>query len=411
MTDFHPAPDGPVTGCPVRHGHFHTLYGPEFAADPRSTYAALRRSGPVAPVEIAPGVEAMLVTDYSAALQVLRSPATFVKDSRRWQALSEGKVPQDSPVLPILAWRPSSMFADGDRHTRLRAAVRDSLGRVEPHVLRGMVERSADGLIDRFSPAGEADLMRDYAALLPLQVFIALAGFPVAYEGPVFAATSSVMDASGPEAERLSAEFLGYLQDLVTHKRGRPAADVASWLVTHPSQLTDDELVSELYLLIGAGTQPEQGLIGNMLRLLLVDDDFSEAVYNGTMLVEDSLDEVLWSEPPVANFSVHFAKHDVSIAGIRIPAGVPVLISHSAITEELSRATNQRVGNRAHLAWSAGPHACPAEREARLIATVAVERLLDRLPEIELAVPPEELRWRQGPFHRCPEALPVRFTP
>ncbi|MGV9239739.1 cytochrome P450, partial [Streptomyces nigra] len=85
---------GIPAGCPA-HGNAQ-LYGPEFAADPEATYGHLRTLGPSAPVDIAPGVEVELVTSYDAALYILQNPASFVRDSRRWNALNEGRVPADS---------------------------------------------------------------------------------------------------------------------------------------------------------------------------------------------------------------------------------------------------------------------------------------------------------------------------
>ncbi|WP_329295640.1 hypothetical protein [Streptomyces sp. NBC_01455] len=209
----------------------------------------------------------------------------------------------------------------------------------------------------------------------------------------------------------MSEEFLAHLHDMVAFKRQNPGADLTSWLIAHGAELTDDELVSNLYLLIGAGTQPEQAFIGNVLRLLLVDRRFARSLSHGTASVDDALDEVLWVDPPMSNFSVHFALHGVRLGGVLVPTGVPTLISHAAITEQLSTLPGEHVGNRAHLAWAAGPHACPVQDEARSIATIAVERLLYRIPDLALAVRPSELRWRQGPFARCPEALPVFFPP
>ena len=77
----------PPPGCPAHgSGGRVPLYGPEFAADPQAYYSYLRHFGAAAPVELAPGVEATLVTDYSSALRLLQDSASFRKDSRRSSA-------------------------------------------------------------------------------------------------------------------------------------------------------------------------------------------------------------------------------------------------------------------------------------------------------------------------------------
>jgi hypothetical protein len=108
---------------------------------------------------------------------------------------------------------------------------------------------------------------------------------------------------------------------------------------------------------------------------------------------------------------VHYPRHDVVYEGTLLRAGDPLVVSLAAANTDPALMSSQRTGNRAHLAWSAGPHTCPAQGPARLIAAVAIEKLLDRIPDIELTVPVEELRWRPGPFHRALAALPVRFPP
>ena len=149
----------------------------------------------------------------------------------------------------------------------------------------------------------------------------------------------------------------------------------------------------------------------NSLRLLLSDDRFAGSLSGGSLPVEDALDEVLWTDPPMANYAVHYPIHDVVYEGVILRAGHPLVVSLAAANTDPSLTVDQRVGNRVHLAWSAGPHNCPAQSPARLIAAVAVEKLLDRLPDVEPAVPVEELTWRPGPFHRALVALPVRFPP
>ncbi|MFI1568613.1 cytochrome P450 [Streptomyces sp. NPDC020490] len=405
MSPEPPRPAGPPPGCPAHQA----LHGPEFAADPAAVYRRLRRYGPIAPVELAPGVEASLVLGYEAALHVLRSPETFSKDPRRWQDLADGTVPADSPVVPMMMYRPNALWADGAEHRRLRGAIMDSLARVEPNTLRGYVETSADTLIDRFAPAGKADLLGEYSQVLPLLVFNHLFGCPAEYGERLVRGMSGIFD--GVDAERANELLATTLFDLVTLKRRQPGQDVTSWLLAHPAELTDEEMVHTLVLLMGAGTEPQQNLIANSLRLLLSDDRFAGDLSGGSLPVEDSLDEVLWNDPPMANYGVHYALHDVVYEGVALRPGRPIVISFAAANNDPALAADRRTGNRAHLAWSAGPHTCPAQGPARLIAAAAVEKLLDRLPDLELAVPAEDLVWRPGPFHRALAALPVAFPP
>ncbi|WP_339132145.1 cytochrome P450 [Streptomyces sp. f51] len=395
----------PPPGCPAHQ----PLYGPEFASDPASVYRRLRASGPTARVEIAPGVRATLVTGYEAALHVLRSPETFSKDPRHWRDLADGTVPADSPVLPMMTYRPSALFSDGEEHARLRGAITDTLARVESSTLRGYAERGADTLIDRFAPRGTADLLGEYAQVLPLLVFNHLFGCPAGHGVRLVEGMSGMFD--GVDAGKAHELLVATLLDLVELKRRRPAADMTSWLMEHPAGLTDEELIHTLAVLMGAGTEPQQNLIANALRLLLSDDRFAGDLSGGTLPVEDALDEVLWTDPPIANYAVHYPLYDVVYEGSALRAGEPLVVSLAAANTDPALTSRRRTGNRAHLAWSAGPHTCPAQGPARLIASVAVERLLDRVPDVELAVPVEELRRRPGPFHRALAALPVAFPP
>ncbi|MEU3752505.1 cytochrome P450 [Streptomyces olivoreticuli] len=385
------------------------MHGPDFAADPHAVYRRLRAQGPASPVELAPGAHATLVTDYRAALDVLRSPDSFGKDARRWRALADGRVAPDNPVVPMMAYRPNCLFSDGDAHRRLRAAVTDSLSRIDPNALRGYVERSADTLIDRFATLGEADLLGSYAKMLPLLVFQQLFGCPPEIGDRLVEGFSGIFD--GVDHERADALITQSLVELVGLKHVKPGADMTSWLMAHPARLTDEEMLHQLVVLIGAGTEPQQNLIANALRLLLSDDRFAGDLAGGSMPVEDALDEVLWLDPPMANYGVHYPLHDLDLGGVPLRAGEPVVVSFAAANTDPALLSDQRAGNRAHLAWSAGPHTCPAKDAARLIAAVAVEKLLDRLPDLELAVPVDRLVWRPGPFHRALTALPVRFPP
>ncbi|GAA4338509.1 cytochrome P450 [Actinomadura luteofluorescens] len=381
------------------------LYGPEFAKDPQAAYARMREHGDLAPVELAPGVPATLVLGYDAALEILRDPATFPRCSEVW----EEEVGPECPVLPMMMSRPNALFTNGTVHARLRSVIVDSMDRVDPVSLREDVERSADTLIDRFSGDGKADLLGQYARMVPLLVFNELLGCPPEIGDKLLRGMNAIFDTvSAEEGNALLGEAAG---ELVASKRANPGADVTSWMLSHPAGLDDLETIHQVILLMGAGTQPEQNLIANGILLLLSDDRFGGDLSGGALPVEDALDEILWTDPPMANYGTTFPRQDIDFHGYRLPAHQPVLVSYAAANTDPSRGIADRRGNRAHLSYAGGPHTCPVRSHSRLIASVAIEKLLDRIPDVELAVPAEHLEWRPGPFHRALTALPVTFPP
>ncbi|MGW2332230.1 cytochrome P450 [Streptomyces sp. NPDC001700] len=391
-------------------GAVEPLHTPEFAKDPSAVYRRLRETyGPLAPVELDPGVTATLCVGYDTALEILRRTETFSKDPRRWRAKNEGRVPDTSHAGQLIRYRPQPTSVDGEEHRRYRAAIDDSTSRIDPGALRGYVERIADSLIDQFCDAGEADLIAEYCALLPLLVLGELFGCPREIADRLFTGLAHLFD--GTDVAEADRTITAALQELVALKRARPAADVTSWLIAHPERLADHELVEQLMLLTASGSDPVINLIGNALRVLLTDDRFAGGVSGGSMVVEDALDEVLWTDPPLANLAVHFPRHDVTLAGVRLREGDPVVISFAAANQDALRSSDRNRGNRGHLAFSAGPHMCPGRSSARLIASVAMEKLLDRLPDLALALPEDQLRWRPGIYQRGLTTLPVTFPP
>lgn len=393
-------PPVPPPGCPAHgSGQRISLDTPEFAANPHAYYRYMHQLGPTAPVTIAPGVEATLVTDYHAALELLQDPTTFRKDARRWRALNEGLIRPDSPVLPLLAYRPNCMFTDGAEHVRLRQAITESFARVSNSRLSRIVNQAAQFLINQFSARGSADLLRDYAQQLPLYVFNELFGCPAEIGDRVLFGISGMFD--GVNAEQASQVLLQAVGELVALKRVHPGEDITSYLMQHPAQLTDEELAHTLVLLLGAGGEPEGNLIGNAFYTMLTVEEYAR---NGQF--DKALDDTLWRNAPMSNYAPHYPVSDTDVAGDKVRAGELVLVSFGAANTALA---DQGADTRGHLAWSAGPHACPSKEPARLIALAGLEALFNALPDVELAVPADSLAWRPGPFNRALASLPVRF--
>ncbi|MFE6499624.1 cytochrome P450 [Kitasatospora sp. NPDC057738] len=385
------------------------IHGPVFAADPQLVYERLRRHGAVAPVEVAPGVEALLVTDYQAALDLLRDTDTFSKDSRAWQRT----VPPDSPLLPVLGYRPTALFSDGETHARYRAVITDALALFEPHRLQRQVAGTAHRLIDRFAAVGHADLIAEYARRLPAFALTTWFGVPQEQREEVVDAITGLIESTA-RAGASYGKLLAVVTAMVAERRARPRHDLTSMFVTHPVGLDDDEVIRQITLTLIAGHEPTTNLIGNALLRLLTDARYAGSLFGGAMTAHQAIDEVLWHEPPMANLSAHYPRYDITFHGREIKAGTLVLVSYAAANSQAAPPTDDgglRSGESAHLAWAAGPHACPARDPALLIAITAIEQLGSRLSDLELSTPAEDLLWRPGPFHRALMHLPVHFAP
>lgn len=382
------------------------LYSPEFAADPHRAYAAMRAEyGAMVPVELAPEVPATLVIGYHAALRILHDPQHFPADPRNWQH----HIPADSAVLPLLEWRPNALHSTGSEHARYRLANTAAINGIDLGQLRGTVTELATALIGRFCPAGTADLVGEFAQPLAFGVVNGMLGCPADIGERIALGMVAIFE--GDNAAQGNQLLTAALMDLVEHKRATPGADITTRLLTHQVALNDLELVHQLVVLYGAGIEPLQNLVLNALLLILDDDRFGGDLHGGSLSTRDALDEVLFTDPPMANFCVTYPRQPVLVDDVWLPAHQPVVISMAAGNNDPAIQAGDRTGNRSHLAWSAGPHACPARSAAYLVAQEAVDQLLDILPDLELAIPAAELVWRPGPFHRALARLPVRFPP
>ncbi|PGH50465.1 cytochrome P450 [Streptomyces sp. Ru87] len=394
--------------CPRGYPKIH---GAGFAADPDGVYAQLRESGsPGGWAEIAPGVYALIVTGYQAAVSLLTDTNTYSKDSRRWRALTENQVPADSPVLGMMAFRPSVLYVDDDEHARLRWAMDDCIDRIDTNQLGDITRRSARTLVSRVSEDGRADLMADFADILPMMVMADLLGCSPDEAAHMVSACQDLISA-GPEAAQGASDFAGILFGLVQARRREPGNDLTSWMINHPAGLTDEESVNQLYCAVGAALIPTAAWIAWALDLLLSDDAYAGALAAGTVTVRRALDQALWERSPMANFSVHYARHDTELKGLQVPAGVPLLISHAAANRDPALPDDLGYSNKSHLAWSAGPHACPARIQATVIAEAGIETVLNELWDAKPADPGRRPELRHGPFHQCPRSMIVTFRP
>ncbi|MET7768427.1 cytochrome P450 [Nocardia sp. NPDC005366] len=399
--------------CPVvHHSPIPTdedripLHSPEFAADPHRFYREMRsRYGSLVPVELAPGVSATLVISYRTAVQILNDPDRFPADPRTWQQ----SVPSDCPILPLLEWRPMASRSAGAEFTRYRQAITASIDSVDLFAMRGVVDKLAVELINTFCADGRADLIRQYAFPLVFDAVNHMLGCPPEISAKVAAGTAALIEGVDAEAGN---QLLGEaLMSLVTLKRAEPGRDIPSTLLQHPSGLDDVEVSHHVSQVYGSGIEFQLNLIVNTLLLIVTDVRFGGSVLGGNLSSRDALDEVLFNDPPLANLLITYPRQPIVIDDVWLPAHQPVVISMAACNNDPAVRSADLTGNRAHLAWGIGAHACPAQSLAYLIAECAIDQLLDVLPEIEIDLPDGTPTWRPGPFHRALTELPVTFPP
>lgn len=382
------------------------LYAPEFAADPHRAYREMRsRYGSLAPVELAPGVPATLVIGYSTALRVLNDPERFPADPRVWQK----DVPAGCPVLPMLEWRPMASRCAGQEFLRYRQAITASIDQVDMYAIHTVVENLAGPLINSFCADGRAELIQQYVFPLSFQVISYLLGSPPEIGRQVAAGIAAMLE--GVDAEAGSRMLGEALMNLVILKRETPGADITSVLLRHPAELSNEEVSHHVSQVFGTGIEFELNLIVNTLLLILTDDRFGGSVLGGNLTSRDALDEVLFNDPPLANLLVTYPRMPILLDDVWLPAHQPVVISMAACNNDPKIRASELTGNRAHLAWGLGPHACPAQSLAYIIAEGAIDQLLDALPEMRADFPGGEPTWRPGPFHRSLAELPVVFPP
>ncbi|MFE9063373.1 cytochrome P450 [Streptomyces violaceusniger] len=389
------------------------LYGTALDGPLTDLYERMRRDhGPVVPVEIAPRVEAWLVIGHRELLHLTRDEQYFSHDPRRWSPLREGRVAADSPLMPLVGWRPALLFADGAAHRRMRSAVADALGRVNGHELIRTVRATAERLVAGFADRHAADLVESYARLLPLQVVTELLGLDEE-NGARLVETLTTIVAPTVAATGANRRMGQILLELIAGKKRRPGADLTSWLLEHPVGLSDEEVLHNLVVIIVAGNNTTVNWIASTIQILLTDPAFRSSLTHGHLTVDDALDLVLWRQPPTQNFPGRYATRDLRFGGQDIRTGDMLILGlagANADPEVLPEDGRPVVGNRSYLAFGAGPHTCPARDPARLITRTAVDTLRHRLPDMEIAVPEEQLPWITSPWSKGLAKLPVRFS-
>ncbi|MEU5310229.1 cytochrome P450 [Streptomyces sp. NPDC021562] len=394
--------------CQVRHWEVPDLAGVDF--DP--TLAELMREGPVTRIRLPNGEGwAWLVTRYDDVRMVANDP----RFSR--EAVMNQPVTRLAPHF--IPDRGAVGFLDPPDHTRLRRTVAPALTGKGVERVREKARRMLDEIVDELVQDGPpADLTATVLSPFPIAVICEVMGVPAADRHSMHIWTQLILSSShGKEvSEKAKREMSAYFGDLIALREDSTGEDVTSLLgaAVGRGEVTLEEAVG-LAVLLQIGGEAVTNNSGQMFYLLLTRPDLLERLRTEPEIRPRAIDELLRYIPHRSAVGLsRIALRDVEIKGVLIRAGDPVYVSYLAAnrdpdvfpdpeTIDFARSPNP------HLAFGVGPHYCPGGRLGRLEEELLVDALLDRLPGLRLAVPPEQVPFRKGALIRGPEALPVTW--
>jgi P450-derived glycosyltransferase activator len=314
----------------------------------------------------------------------------------------------------------SFLDRDPPDHTRLRRLAQPAFSPKQMAGYRPRVEATVDALLDSARAAGEFDLVSAFAAPLPIAVITDLLGVPDAdaerfsQYGTVIGGALDGVRSLG-HAARLQAandELTQLFEMLFALRRVSPADDIVSRLVAaEGDQIKPAEMLPMCVLLLVAGFETTVNLVGNAVNALLSHPSQWEALCADPKgLAAAAVEETLRWDPPVQR-TARCALEDVELDGRQLRRGefvVTLLAAANRDPETYPEAEKFDIHRRPgadHLAFSSGIHYCVGQPLARLEAAVALQKLAERMPDLQRAGP---LKRRTSSIVRGPIRLPVR---
>ncbi|MFE4964613.1 cytochrome P450 [Streptomyces sp. NPDC056660] len=393
---------------------------------PHADNARLLARGSVAPVVLPGGVEGMAVLGHETLKEFLQHPEV-AKNATHFTELREGRIPAGWPLLTFATVR-GMTTADGDDHRRLRGLVSRAFTPRRVEELRPRIEELTASLLDgleRAAVAGVADLRRHFALPLPMSVIGELLGVDAEFRDRLHHLSSQVVATGiGPEeAVAANRQLVAVLAAVAAARTERPGDDLTSALIAARDEdgdrLGQEELIGTLVLMIIAGHETTLNLITNAVRALCGHRDQLDLVRKGAASWADVVEETLRWDAPVSFFPFRYPVRDLTFGGTVIPAGTPVLAGYSAAgrdpaahgpdADRFDVTRPARPDAVRGLSLGHGAHYCLGAPLARLEATVALERLFDRFPALDLAVPEDRLAREASFVGNSVRALPVRL--
>lgn len=280
-----------------------------------------------------------------------------------------------------------------------------------------LVARVVGELLDDIVPLGRADLVRRLTFAFPVRVIARILGLPEADCGQFLRWSVELInmivnwDRGVAAADALRA----YFAQQVALRRAHPGDDLISDLVgidLDGTCLTDDEIFAFLILLLPAGVETTYRAFGNLLFALFTHPDQLDEVRADPGVRIAAIEEGLRWETPLVMMARRSTR-DSTLAGVDLPAGTNLnIFLGSANRDEQRYSDPERFDIHRtptpHVSFGSGPHVCLGMHLARMEMRVALDAVLERLPDLRLD-PDAPAPRIVGSVFRSPDALPVCF--
>lgn len=384
--------------CPFDPAAYDPL-GPGMLSAP---YEVLARAREEAPVFFHPASGMWTLMRYDDIKAAFSDPGTYSSRNmvRVWPVPDETRpfLPDGHPM------EGAPVTTDPPRHTQIRRLVQKAF---TPKVVADRepsIREAANRLVDGFIDQGRVDLVDRYTSEIPPWVVTQLLGVPEgdlsmfrhwALEAHHLAFAPPDLSPEGVlELSRKLVPFDQYIRSLVQARRAEPREDLTSYLVHAESDegdpsLTDKELMGVIVSMVTAGSDTTSTLIGHAVYILLTEPGLQDRVRADTSLIEGLIEEAMRLYGP-ARAMRRTSNCPVEVAGTTIPEGATVKLDLAsanrdpAVFPDPDRVDVLRANAARHLGFGFGAHFCLGAGLARLEATVAIETLLARIPELRL---------------------------
>jgi len=384
-------------------------------------FAWIRAHAPVTQVKLASGDPAWLITRYEDVRAALADPRFSRTINRAGSSKVETGFAADA-TSPVFSFGGSISEAPG--HTRWRRMVNRAFTQRQATAMRTRIGEHTEEVLDAIQARGDRfDLMADFAYELPIRVICELLGIPDDNRAEFTALAAKLtrrdLQSSFAEFGEALSGIGRHAIGLIVRKRKELGDDLLSTMIRlrddDDSQLTNEELVSTVVLLLMAGYESTAVQFGNAFFALLHHPDQLARLTVEPELIAPGVEEMLRFAQMGTGFAVaEFATEDLEFADVTIPSGATVFISlGSANRDEYvfgPDADGFDVGRRsAHrqLAFSSGPHYCLGAALARAELQEGIGRLLARFPGLRPDGDLADVVLASNLFTFYPRALPV----